>query len=215
MITPTAGPFVIKVTAGGAGSPANGLGEYTSSPLQLPISLTRFEGSVKSSSVNLAWSTASEMNNEMFAIERSFDGKNFSEISELRGAGNSSTNVEYSVEDKTVYGMASANTVYYRLKQTDRDGQSSYASTVAVQLNKKGTAAVTNVVADNVYFEAAAEGDVTVSILDLNGRVISSKVVAATAGYNQVEMDFAAATSGLYIVTLNNGEKITTKKIVR
>ncbi len=215
VITPTAGPFTIHVEAKGIGNPSSSLGEYTSSPLQLPITLTRFEGSTKNNSVNLAWSTASEMNNAMFSIERSFDGKNFIEISELRGAGNSNTNVDYNVEDKTVYGIASANTVYYRLKQTDRDGQSSYASTVAVQLNKKGTAAVTSVVADNVYFETATEGDVIVSILDLNGRTVSSKVVSAIAGYNQVEMDFATATSGLYIVTLNNGEKITTKKIVR
>ena len=215
VITPLTGPLTIRVVGSGIASPTASVAVYGSAAFPLPISLTRFDALAKTNSVDLAWSTASEINNATFAVERSFDGKNFSEIAELQGAGDSNDAVNYTLEDKTVYAMAASNMVYYRLKQTDRDGKSSYASTVTVQLNKKGTAAVTSVVADNVYFETATEGDVTVSIMDLSGRVVASKIVAATAGYNQVEMDMANAACGMYIVVLNNGEKITTKKIVR
>ncbi len=68
--------------------------------------------------VLLSWQTASEINNEKFILEKSFDANNWFKIAEVKGAGNSTNILTYSfVDDALISG-----TQYYRLTQIDFDG---------------------------------------------------------------------------------------------
>lgn len=84
----------------------------------LPVELISFEAKKKDNAVDLNWSTASEINNDYFTIERSFDGKLFSTLQIIRGAGNSTQVLNYFYKD--LYPLLGDN--YYRLRQTDYDG---------------------------------------------------------------------------------------------
>jgi len=85
----------------------------------LPIELTQFNG-YKTNEYNvLNWQTASEHNNSHFLLERSVNSE-FSTITKIEGAGNSSSKLDYSFIDYS----APQTINYYRLTQVDFDGNS-------------------------------------------------------------------------------------------
>lgn len=89
----------------------------------LPIVLTRFEAKVEKEQIKLHWATATELNNQFFVVEKSVDGKNFSELAKIDGAGNSNTTREYTLWDKNPW----LGDNYYRLKQIDMGGVFTYS----------------------------------------------------------------------------------------
>lgn len=68
---------------------------------------------------HIEWSTASETNNDFFTIDYSKNNKNWTEIIEEPGAGNSNEKISYIIEVENQSG-------YYRLMQTDFDGTTEY-----------------------------------------------------------------------------------------
>src|SRR5262249_36040267 len=91
-------------TAGRAGNPG-----------PVPIDLLTLTAAIAGTGVSVDWETASEVNNDHFDIERSRDGINYEWVGTKRGAGNSTTNIYYSLFDPTPYKGIN----YYRLKQVD------------------------------------------------------------------------------------------------
>lgn len=98
--------------------------------ISLPITLVSFEATPgEDGAVVLNWTTQIEINNEYFELERSLDGENFETVQVIKGAGNSNVITKYS----TIDNPATSQTVYYRLRQTDYDGTSTYSQLVSVQ----------------------------------------------------------------------------------
>jgi hypothetical protein len=146
----------------------------------LPIELISFTGAmnVKTKAVDLFWSTATEINNEVFVVQRSLDGVIFKEIGRVAGAGNSSATLNYTFSDtQPEKGIA-----YYRLKQIDFDGKYAYSDLISIT-----NAEVSSNVADievKVYpnptdglikiFAPTSEPEIHIHIIDINGSVIKS-----------------------------------------
>src|SRR5690606_7492371 len=85
----------------------------------LPITLTTFTArQLEATKVTLDWTTASEENNDYFAIEYSADGRHFDELGMVRGAGSTTTSQHYSF----IHHHPVAGSNYYRLRQVDFDG---------------------------------------------------------------------------------------------
>ena len=101
---------------------------YESEPVNLPIELLYFKGSVYNSDNILHWSTASEDNNDYFAIEKTKDGIDWEILTRESGAGNSSNQLYYSSVDENVESIIN----YYRLKQTDYDGRFKYSDIISI-----------------------------------------------------------------------------------
>lgn len=101
----------------------------TSRPL--PIELLSFTASPKNGTVELRWSTLSELNNDYFTIERSNGGEKFEEVLKIKGMGTKVTETSYSSKDTAPFKGIS----YYRLKQTDFDGRFSYSNVVSVSID--------------------------------------------------------------------------------
>jgi hypothetical protein len=98
----------------------------------LPVELISFNAKAQDKSVLLTWSTATEINNKDFTIERSLNSKDWSSIGSVNGAGNSTVRIDYRFTDeKPNQGIS-----YYRLKQTDFDGAYKYSSVVSVDREK-------------------------------------------------------------------------------
>jgi hypothetical protein len=104
-------------------------GSLDGSANPLPIELIRFEANLNEDQVELNWATASEINNDYFTVKRSVDGINWQEILSTKGAGNSNQVLEYFETDDAPLG----GTSYYRLIQTDFDGDYSYSDIVSVK----------------------------------------------------------------------------------
>jgi hypothetical protein len=94
----------------------------------LPIELLYFKASPVGKITELEWATATEQNNAYFTVERSADGRTFEDITTLPGAGNSRQMLVYrSIDEQPLEGIS-----YYRLRQTDFDGASTFSDIVAV-----------------------------------------------------------------------------------
>lgn len=101
----------------------------------LPIELLSFSATLNQSKVvDLEWITATEINNDYFTLERSKNGEGFETIGSVKGAGNSNEKLTYSYVDAKPYQGIS----YYRLKQTDFDGQFSYSKIKVIENNTLG-----------------------------------------------------------------------------
>jgi len=96
----------------------------------LPIELLSFNAAIceNSKEVCLDWVTGTELNNNYFTVERSSDAVNFTDVLSVKGAGNSNQTHYYAaVDHKPLNGMS-----YYRLKQTDFNGNVTRSSIVAI-----------------------------------------------------------------------------------
>lgn len=97
----------------------------------LPVQMASFTASFDFNKVSLNWSTASEANNAYFTIERSADGTNYSSLAKVNGAGNSSALISYSYSDLSPVN----GTSYYRIRQTDIDGNTTVSEVKTVKNN--------------------------------------------------------------------------------
>lgn len=90
----------------------------------LPVELTQFAATLNNHVVDLKWSTASELNNDYFTVERATNLEQFEEVKQVKGNGTTNETQHYSITDQNpLYGRS-----YYRLKQTDYDGTVSYSN---------------------------------------------------------------------------------------
>ncbi len=98
----------------------------------LPITLLFFNAVLNHENVNLTWATASEINNDFFTVKKTTDGSYFEFVAKTHGAGNSSRKIDYHAIDLNPYLGIS----YYRLKQTDFDGNFTYSNLVPILFGK-------------------------------------------------------------------------------
>ncbi|MFT5822002.1 MAG: subtilisin-like proprotein convertase family protein [Crocinitomix sp.] len=95
----------------------------------LPIDLIVFKAEQVGHGNLIEWRTKSELNNSHYTLETSNDGINWEYETEIAGAGNSSSELNYSYTDYTV----DSDITYYRLSQTDFDGKNKKLGTISVQ----------------------------------------------------------------------------------
>ncbi len=187
------------------------LGTTNKSQTPLPVSLIEFDAQCESGSVNINWTTESELNNDYFTIERSSDVVNFESISIVAGNKTSSATINYSWRDKSpVDGVA-----YYRLKQTDLDGAFAYSSISSVKCSKKTEINVYPNPFGNSFTILFSEGaiyPVHVKILDYLGRVVYTQLVVGNSMKISLDKNLP---KGTYFVKVFNGTNQVVKRIVK
>src|SRR5262249_8834842 len=140
----------------------------------LPVELLSFTGAAFSGYNELYWTTASEINNSGFHIERSVNGRDFRDIGFTEGAGNTNETKNYSFADHSI----SADLYYYRLRQVDFDGKENFSGIIAVtkSSNKPFTAVAvspnpfTNTL--NIDFSRPLSGELSVCMFSMSGKEI-------------------------------------------
>jgi len=147
----------------------------------LPVDLIAFTGQSRARSIVLQWATATETNNDFFTIERSADGEHFTSIAYVKGRGFSSRVAHYHFTDyQPLTGIS-----YYRLKQTDYDGQWEYVGKVAVDhgaylqedIQVKGPFYNYN----HIWFEVnhPLQESMTLRVFNVQGRLLHSETVVS------------------------------------
>ncbi len=176
----------------------------------LPVALIVFNAKVSGNNVICNWQSATEVNNDYFTLQRSKDGKFFEEVARIDGAGNTSNEHKYTYTDRKPFEGLS----YYRLKQTDYDGQSEVFHVVSV--NSKSDLAVSEtikvlpnpVVNDfSIEFAALNPGKATIQVTALNGVMIVKQEINFEEGKNSIPLSFPiTAGAGTYVLRVVNDE---------
>lgn len=197
-----------------ANAPALGIDAVLITPtVALPVTLLSFEAEKLAKKVQLQWNTATEINNEKFIVERSSNGKDFSYLTEVKGAGNSKEINNYTVVDERPL----AGTSYYRLTQIDYDGKSEVFELVAINMNRSvlsmelGAGSGEQGVLWNIY--APFTEMATVQVHDLNGRLVHTEKIKLTEGYQQYTMPTLGLEKGMYVMSVVAGQDAIREKI--
>lgn len=186
-------------------------------PIPLPVELVSFAATVDNGVVTLKWTTASELNNHGFEIERKSTGE-FITIGFVKGAGTSSDEQSYSFIDANLHpGVYS-----YRLKQVDLDGSNNYSNVVeidfSVPLNFDLAQNYPNPFNPNTVIEytVATPVNVTLTVFTILGEQVAVLVdnQFTEAGKHSVQFNASSLASGTYIYRLNAGDFISTKKML-
>lgn len=170
----------------------------------LPIVLANFEANVTSEGVKLDWTTLSEQNNDHFTIERSKDGEFFEVLSVIPGAGNASQPVSYSMIDPQPHSGIS----YYRLSQTDFDGQTVQHNTLAVSIIPESGMEMTtypNPATDLIRLKVVSSAEkATAELLDLNGALVR-KVEFAPG--SEPSLEVSGLMRGMYLLRITDSDR--------
>jgi hypothetical protein len=197
---------IITVTATDQCNRINFISKPIAITSTLPIKLKWFKAHAAEESVLIEWSTASEINNDMFSIERSSDGMNYSEVGKVKGAGNSTIILDYSfIDDHPLKGVS-----YYRLKQTDYDGKFEIFSPVSVNIQEKIISVSKVKIYPNPFtdiftseFESSESREVTIQLISLTGAVISSEKILTDRGKNSYQLkSIPDINNGIYILRI-------------
>lgn len=183
----------------------------------LPISLISFDANYVNDAIELTWETASELNNNYFTIEKSSNAIDFKEIGKINGAGNSNEVLGYNYWDYSLIEEVS----YYRLKQTDYDGQYSYSPILSVSKQKKPTEYNIDFYysqSDNSFileFVAYNKGDYNLEILNQMAQVSNSYSGSFEQGYNKLSFKADNYSPGINLMKFSvNGKFYSAKTIV-
>lgn len=173
----------------------------------LPVELIKWEVSCENDKIRAFWATGSETNNDFFILEKSRNGKEWTEVTQVNGAGNKTGTTEYSYFDQS-----SGDPIYYRLKQVDYDGTE---KTYAV---KSANCSLSNLDKINVYpvpasteitIESPVE-DVKANLLDINGKIIQT--ISLDDLYTTI--DVSSLANGVYLIELFTAHDRRLKRIV-
>lgn len=170
----------------------------TLSNISLPIELTSFDARPLSNNfVQLDWTTASETNNDYFTIERSQDGMNWEKVTEIDGKGTTLSKSTYSYIDREAYSKLS----YYRLKQTDFDGQFSYSTIQSVYLENYDIIKIfPNPVLDFLTISNFDKKMKDLTILDVFGQPVNNLVSIRNIGESTYQVETSTLPIGIYFI---------------
>ncbi len=182
----------------------------------LPVELSSFSAVNLTNGVKLSWTTASEINNSGFDIERSMNNKTFHKIAFIPGHGTSTETSNYSYVDNSVNGK-----MYYRLKQIDFNGSVDYSKTIEVNF--------TNVPANfslsqnypnpfnpstSIKFNMPESGSVSLKIYNLLGQQVRTLINGfIEAGTHTINFNAEGLHSGLYFYKLETAGFSQVKKM--
>lgn len=181
---------------------------FYSSPL--PIQLTGFYADCEKEGARLNWSVATQSNNDYFSVERSSDGMQFQAIAVVDGSGNLSQAMTYSYTDPDEHHN---QTMYYRLGQTDLNGQQKYSDPVAVACKKEELLEVyPNPVNDLISVSFYQQFDYyTLKLCDAYGNVVHR---SDNVSSDKTQIHRGNLPQGLYTVVVESQGNTVTQKVV-
>jgi hypothetical protein len=193
---------------------------HTGSQFLLPISITALSAKVTGATNTVYWTTATEVNNKKFIVERSTDGRSYlalGEVASVAPGGNSTAALHYRFEDiRPVNGKQQ-----YRLRIVDRAGNENLSQQVTLRRGE-GQLEITDIMPNpttgKIHFNIIGGSNSTVNIIvrNVNGKEVMRKnevVIAASTGN---AIDLGGLANGMYLleaVDTKNGERAVYKVV--
>ncbi|WP_436515638.1 T9SS type A sorting domain-containing protein [Ekhidna sp. To15] len=178
--------------------------------LPLPVELISFEATALDDMVRLDWATATEINNDFFSVERSGNGEDWVTIASVKGNGNSNQARDYhAIDRKPVQGLS-----YYRLKQTDYDGEYSHSEIRTVDLSSSlEVLFATPNPSDGLFtINRKVIDDANVRVFDRQGKQIDNYGISRQS---KLVLDLSGFSAGVYFLNISNEIRSETIRLVK
>ncbi|MHA4847102.1 T9SS type A sorting domain-containing protein [Flavitalea antarctica] len=201
---------------GGAGT--NNSGIITSAFIVLPLNLISFTAGNLAEGTQLKWTTENGETLSHFDVQVSTDGRDFRNIGTIASKNNASSAQAYGFFNPGL----TTKTMYYRLKLVDNDGSFTYSKIITVKqagipalmVNIYPNPARSNPV---VNIRSSEKGQANVSVLNMQGSVLSSEIHKLNTGDNAVVLEsvnkLPAAVYNVHVLV--NGQSIFTRLIIQ
>lgn len=195
------------------------VGRFTAT-VPLPAELKNFLARFDNKDVAVSWQTLTEQHVNYFAVQRSFNGTEFSELARVKATGNSTTLQSYRfTDDKT--GNANPN-IYYRLATVDQDGTQSLSPIVMVKnataIKKLITSLSPNPVSKAGYlmvqFSMEGAGKLYTTVYNAAGKIVRQQNIHGMPGLNNRELHIGDLPSGIYNIVFTLGKQRETHRVV-
>lgn len=191
---------------------------------QLPVEMTSFYAVGGDAQVTLAWTTASETNNDHFVLYKRVHGyESFSALAQIPGNGTTTVEHSYDFADNTVLNGV---TYQYRISDVDINGvESIHEQIVSATPVAESTIPTEYALHQNypnpfnssttIRFDIKEAGNVNIKVFDLLGREVATLVnEQLSAGTHSVSWDASGVASGIYLYRIKSGEFSATKKLL-
>jgi len=191
----------------------------TDADTPLPVELASFTFAANKNSVELKWTTSSEVNNKGFDVERKeVSSSAWKKIGSVAGSGNTTSAHSYSYNDLNL----PTGKYNYRLKQMDFNGNYKYydlSNEVIIGVPSKFELSQNYPnpfnPATRINYELPITNYVSLKIYDINGREVAQPVnEVKQAGYYTVSFNASNLSSGTYFYKLQAGEFSSVKKMM-
>ncbi len=183
---------------------------FTTGPL--PVELTNFEVTQEDQNTLLSWTTASEKNNAGFEIQKSKDGGDWQKIGFVEGNGTTDELSKYHYRDSNPFPGIN----YYRLKQIDFDGESSFSDVEAIefsrikdQVNIYPNPSTSNV---NIQLDNPLKQIMEITLYDNLGQEFwKSGIIEGESSWNK---SFEIDKKGTYFISVMIGKELYVDRII-
>jgi uncharacterized repeat protein (TIGR01451 family) len=185
----------------------------------LPVKLTEFTVQKQNNDALLKWTTASEINNDHFDIERSTDGINFRMIGIVNGSGTTNDFKQYQFIDpiNNFFGI-----IYYRLKSVDIDNKGAYSKIIALRTanfsSLKDLAVYPNPFSNSLKLQlnSTKETIISIRIISTVGQQEGRYDVSVQRGQNIIVLsNLGSLNPGLHLLEISTGEGKFTQRIFK
>jgi Secretion system C-terminal sorting domain len=177
---------------------------------KLPIELVNFSPRCEQQAVICEWTTASETNNDYFTVEKSTDASQWQAVGTVKATGNSTSYKSYTFVDKNP-ANGSDGVGYYRLKQTDYDGQATYSGITSVNCELSEEILTFPNPVDKTLTVQGLKPNTILSIVNPQGVILNR---TTTNNPTQI-LYFSEYPSGLYMLWLETKDAFVVKKVIK
>lgn len=165
--------------------------------------------------VQINWSTANEVDNNFFTVQRSADFENYESIRRVNGNVKSSATVNYEIMDYAPFSGVS----YYRLQLTDFDGKNTYSDVPSVLFaSPLNLIILRNATSRNYILDFKTtkekEDNYTIEITNALGQSVYKEALPGFSGRYNREVDLVAYGKTAYIITIANSSEKIVKRVV-
>ena len=194
----------------------NSVYEYDPSVI-IPVELSSFTATANDEEVTLSWSTATELNNQGFEVQRKFGRNDFVTVGSVKGNGTTTSPNQYSFVDK----LADPGKYFYRLKQIDFGGKFEYSNEIEVEVRLLDKFTLEQNYPNpfnpttTIGYILQEKSNAKLTLLNSIGEEIAILVnEEQDKGYHKVELDGSKLSSGIYFYQINAGSNVETKKMI-
>jgi len=215
--TNPAAPF-FGTGASSDGQSYNGFSFVPLGNVTLPTKFSHFLAIKKDDNADLTWTVETEENNAYFDVQRSLDGRTFTNVIRVNAFRNGRTSNTYTTPDVNISRLGS-KVIYYRIKQVETSGEITFSEVRQVNLDKKNFSIglYPNPVVSNtkLVVDAPQAGKAFIIIRDASGKTVQQINMEFVKGINQKDLNASMLPAGEYNVTVMSEKFSQTIKLTK